>query len=238
MDHLNLLNDTGDYVKWIKAEFAPITLITPDATISQCVNNAVRRFNTCSAVKHTAMVEYTGSARIEVPASFKQVVQVYPNKIPLTLFGGLNSLWALSGVAIIDNVTTDLILLSEALRNYTTYLGLGFEWTYNQNIDDPTGKGSLFVQNVPAGVDKLYVVGSMRILPDSVIENQWVNDFILNYSKALVKMVEGNSLRKSSMILGHDIDGQQLVDEGKEEKQKLEEDLRVNGRWCVMAVRT
>lgn len=237
MDHLNLLNDTGDYVKWIKAEFAPITLITPDSTISQCVNNAVRYFNTHSAYRYAAMANITDTVRIELPAQFKNVYQVVPNNTDLALFGGLSSMWALTGVAILDNVTTDLIYLTEALKNYQTYLGLGFQWMFEPNMADPEGKGTLLLQNIPGGVTKVFIIGTRRIISSDKIEDQFINDWLLRYTKALVKQVEGSSLRKSNIIIPG-LDGQEMVSEGTEEMKTLQDELRVNARWVSFAKRT
>jgi hypothetical protein len=234
---LTTLTDTSSYITWIKAEFAPLTLITPDATIAQCVNSAVRYWNVSSSYRMGAMIPYTGATSIEIPAEFKNVFQVYPNNANLTLFGGLQSLWALAGVAILDNVTTDLIYLGEALKNYKSYLSLGFDWTYEMNKEDPEGKGSLYVRNVGAGTSAFFVVGSRRILKADQIKDQYILDFLLRYTKALVKQVEGSSIRKANMIV-QGLDGQSLVDEGIQEMKDLQNELRINGRWVLMARRS
>jgi len=51
-----------------------------------------------------------------------------------------------------------------------------------------------------------------------------------------VKKAEGNTLRKSD-IIGVKNDGQQLYDEGENERKELEERLATEGRWVVFARR-
>jgi hypothetical protein len=49
-------------------------------------------------------------------------------------------------------------------------------------------------------------------------------------------MAEGNTLRKSDAI-GIKNDGQQLIDEGKEEIKTLQEQLAQEGRWVSFTKR-
>jgi hypothetical protein len=73
-------------------------------------------------------------------------------------------------------------------------------------------------------------------MPDEDVVSSYLLDFLLFYTKALVKINEGNILRKSS-IVGINNDGQALVTEGKEEKKDLEEKLMRESRWCVIGRR-
>ena len=49
-------------------------------------------------------------------------------------------------------------------------------------------------------------------------------------------MVEGNALRKT-MAIDIKNDGQQMYDEGKTEKEELQEELMATGRWLILARR-
>ena len=62
------------------------------------------------------------------------------------------------------------------------------------------------------------------------IKSDYLLAWILYYVKALVKQCEGNILRKVEAI---DIknDGNQLFQEGKDEKAELEKKLGIEGRW-------
>ena len=62
------------------------------------------------------------------------------------------------------------------------------------------------------------------------ITSEYILSWLLYYVKALVKQCEGNILRKVDAI---DIrnDGNQLYNEGKEEKIELEKKLNIEGRW-------
>jgi hypothetical protein len=64
------------------------------------------------------------------------------------------------------------------------------------------------------------------------IKSEYILEWILAYTKALVKQTEGNVLRAARAIK-IEIDGQELVDEGKEEQKALEERLSNEGRWLA-----
>ena len=110
------------YVNWLKTEFQPLTIATPDDTIEQCVENAIRYFNTHSAYKISQVFDFV-KTRVQLSAEFKAVVQVYPTKTTTYIWND-HPLWTLMGISVLDNVTTDLILMSEAFRNYRQYGGV------------------------------------------------------------------------------------------------------------------
>jgi hypothetical protein len=82
------------------------------------------------------------------------------------------------------------------------------------------------------------VVGTKRFYLDEVneIKDDFALVWLLAYIKALVKMAEGNVLRKAD-IIGVRNDGQELYNEGKEEKEKLEDKLSDTGRWIAFSQR-
>ena len=67
-------------------------------------------------------------------------------------------------------------------------------------------------------------------------KDDYILDWILNYAKALLKQIEGNTLRKSS-IIGINNDGQQLLNEGLDAQKELQESLSRDGRWLAFAKR-
>jgi hypothetical protein len=226
------------YVAWIKTEFQPLTLATPDATIEQCVDTAVRYWNTHSAYKIITMVDTTGqTSRVQLNSQFKGVMEVLPCQKTTSPISSMvfSTSALLLGVTVIDNVTSDLILLSEGFRNYRSFIGADFTWEFTKS-EDPAVGGYLYYSNLPALGSQLAVVGTKRITADEDIKQDYILDWLLRYVKALVQMIEGNTLRKSSII---DIknDGQALVDEGKDTQKALQEELVVNGRWCAFARR-
>lgn len=226
--------DTTNYVNWIRTEFFPLTLATPDETIIQCLENAIRYWNTHSGFKISGVYEAARGRAIELPNEFKSVVSVYPTKSTTWIWND-HPLWTLIGVAVLDSVTSDLIMLSEAFRNYRVYTGTDFTWSFVPD-KDTTQPGKLFVTNIPKQAQALFVVGTKRILPNEDINNEYINNWILYYTKALVKQVEGNTIRKAAIIdLG--MDGQELVSEGKEEQKELQEQLKRNARWVALAKR-
>jgi len=234
-DDLALTRPFVKYLTWIQNEFKPLTLVTPEETLEQLFENAVRYWNTHSGYKVSSMVQYApGTKRVQLSPEFKTAVNVFPNKTTTWIWND-HPLWTLLGITVLDNVTTDLIMMSEAFRNYRIYVGTDFRWVYEKS-DDPTVGGYLYCINVPTGVTGLYVLGTKRITKNENIKNEYILNWLLYYWKALVKQTEGNTLRKSGII---DIknDGQQLVDEGKEEMKELQESLARDSRWVVLAKR-
>jgi hypothetical protein len=222
---------------WMAGEFAPRILATPEASVKQMFENAIRYWNSHSGYKISTVVNYTpGTARVQVGAAFKTVVDVMPTSQAEQIWNN-HPLWTLTGVTILDNVTTDLILMSEAFRNYQIYVGTNFRFHFEKS-DLPTAGGYLYCVNVPAGTASLYVVGTKRILPDedvSILPEVIVN-WIYYYTKALVKQLEGHTLRATDII---DVksDGQELYDEGKEEVEKLQETIKKEAWWVMFLKR-
>lgn len=226
------------YVNWIKKEFEPLQLITAqldDTVIEQQVENAIRYWNTHSAFKTTGIYSYpAGTKRVQIDKSFKGVVDVLPTTAAEYLWNN-HPLWTLTGITVLDNVTTDLIMMSEAFRSYRIYVGTNFRFVY-QKSDDPTVGGYLYCVNVPNGTSTIFVIGTKRITADEDITNNYILDWILYYTKALVKQIEGNTLRKTA-IIDTTLDGQTLVEEGREEQKALKEALQKDSRWVVFIKR-
>jgi len=220
--------------EWLEAEFAPLTLATPDDTIYQVIQNAIRYFNTHSAYKISAMYDYSsGTKRVQLGTEFKTVTKVYPNKTTSWIYDD-HPLWSLLGITILDNVTSDMIIMSEAFKNYRNFVGTDFRWRFVKSEDPDVEGGYLYAINIPSGTTSLYVEGTRRITCDDTnITSEYILDWILNYSKALLRIIEGNTLRKGD-IVGIKNDGQEMINEGKEEKKELEERLAVDGRWVAM----
>jgi hypothetical protein len=226
------------YVNWIKKEWEPLQLITAqvdDTVIEQQVENAIRYWNTHSAYKISGIYNYApGTKRIQLSKEFKGVVDVLPTTATEYLWNN-HPLWTLTGITVLDNVTTDLILMTEAFRSYKIYVGTNFRFAY-QKSDDPAAGGYLYCVNVPNGTSTVYVVGTKRITENEDITNSYILDWILYYAKALVKQIEGNALRKTA-IIDTPLDGQTLVDEGREEQKALKEALQKDSRWVIFMKR-
>lgn len=226
--------DYSKYIDWIKREFFPLELATPDETIKQCVENAIRYFNTNSAYRTVEMVTLSGMSAT-VPVSVKQVVQCYPSNDNNVFLDG-HPLWSLLGISVIENVTSDLIIMSEAYKSYKYYLGSEMRWTFIKSEDPDNIGGRLLVTNAPSTTTHLAVVGTKRITATEDVKQEYILNWLLHYTKALVKMVEGNTLRKAG-IINCPNDGQEMVNEGKEEQKYLSEQLVKDSRWVVMARR-
>lgn len=223
-------------VQWILNEFKPVTLATATVTIEQSIDNAIRYWNNCSAYRIVAMytVSSSESVSVVVDKMFKGVVNVYPAADAEWVMRG-HPLWTLLGIEILDNVTSDMIQLSTAFQYLRVYLGTDFRFTFEPS-QDPSLGGRLFMRNLPINTNKVAVEGTLRIYPTQDIKQEYILDWLLRYSKALVKKAEGNTLRKADIISVKN-DGQQMFDEGENERKELEEKLASEGKWSVFSRR-
>lgn len=220
---------------WVKNEFQPLTLATPDETIYQQIDNAIRYWNTHSGYKCSSVVEVVaGEHRVQLDPEFKSVVQVWPTQNTEWILND-HPMWSLLGITILDNVTTDLIIMSEAFKNYRQYVGTNFSWTFQKSTDQAVG-GYLYYENIPSQNTALFVIGTKRIVDDENIEDDYILDWLNYYTLALVRIIEGNTLRKSGIV---DIknDGQEQLDQGKEEKKEYQEKLFKESKWAALAKR-
>ena len=227
---------TAKYLDWIDNEFKPLTLATPDTTIKQCLENAIRYWNTHSGYKIMTMVAYSsGQVRAQMPVSMKTPVTVYPSNTTTWIWND-HPLWAILGVTILDNITSDMILLSQAFRNYRIWVGADFRWSWEKSEDPDNEGGYLYAMNVPSQVDGLAVVGTKRITATEDIIQEPILDWILRYTKALVSIIEGNTLRAATIV---DIKnyGDQLRQEGRDDKKELQEQLFRDSKWVALARR-
>lgn len=226
-----------DMTDWLRREFLPLTLATPDETLDQIIENSFRYFNTHSGVKHFEMVTVAG-VRSVVSNHIKAVTQVYPATTQQLLLNDF-PLWSLLGIQVIDGMTSDLILLSETYKNYQVYMGKDFHWTFVP-YDDPDDSlqkgGDIYMENLPQSCGSVCVVGTRRIYPTEDLKHEFILDWMLRYSKAQLKMIEGNTLRKADIINAKN-DGQELFNEGKEELEAAKKDLAINGRWVSFSKR-
>jgi hypothetical protein len=223
------------YLNWLKQHFEPLDLATPDDTLKQLVENSVRYWNTHSGYQIAGVYNFTtGQKRVQLDPAFKTVVNVEPTTTTTWIWND-HPLWTLMGITVLDNVTQDLIMMSEAFRSYKIYVGTNFTWRFEKS-DDPTIGGWLYAINTPGTTQSLYVEGTRRITLTEDIQTDYINDWVLQHSLAQLKQVEGNTLRKSSII---DVknDGQEMVNEGKDEQVALKKKLAVDGRWVCLARR-
>ena len=157
----------NDILNWVHQEFQPVELATSDETILQIIANAIRKWNVSSAFPICRMFAATTSTvRVQMTPDFKNVVQVYPATTPDWILQNY-PLWSLLGITIIDNLTSDLIMLSEAFRNYRYYMGTDFKFHFEKS-DDPKIGGVLFLTNLPGPSTSIAVVGTKRIVTDTV----------------------------------------------------------------------
>jgi hypothetical protein len=171
---------------------------------------------------------------VQLNAQFKDVVEVWPSNTTGWVFNN-HPLWTLTGIQLLDNITGDMIMLSEAFRNYQVYIGSDMRWTYVRSTEAEVG-GMLSLINVPLGSENIAVKGLKRITATEQISDEHVLDWILNYAWALFKILEGHTLRTAE-IADIKTPGRDYVKEGYDEKKALEEQLAYEGRWVTLAAR-
>lgn len=296
-----------EIIDWVHQEFFPVSLATPDETLNQIVDNTIRYWNTHSSMPLVKMYGANyGAYRLQLEPDYKNVVKIYPSTNPDWVLNNY-PVWSLLGITIIDNLTSDLVMLSESYRNYKYYIGTDFNWKFIKS-DDPKIGGAVYYSNLPSNTTNVAVVGTKRIINGDVqvnltgnsgtldllpiesntvtftdgtttftddgngvltasgytgtidyttgawtvtgwggtgtklatytcyenVKSEYMLGWLLPYIKSLVKMVEGNTLRKTDAI-GVKNDGQTLFDEGKFEKEELEKKLATEGRWMSFA---
>lgn len=222
-------------LEWVQNEFLPLKLAMAPEALSQIYENAIRYFNTHSALRHLEMFNVSaGSQKIELSTKYITVSEVYPSRIQSDIIQN-HPWWVLLNMTVLDNVTSDLVQLAHSFQEYSVYIGRDFHYQFVDS-HDPATAPMLLVENVPAGADKVCVIGARRIDANEDIKSEHILDFLLYYIKALVKMGEGAILRKAD-INNINNDGQIQYQEGVSEKKELEERLAVEGRWLSFCKR-
>ena len=224
---------------WITTSFLPLKLSLPKDTIDQIIDNTISYWNTHSAYKivrmvNTPSVDSSGCGEVQLLSEIKTVVRVYPSSMQEELFSN-HPMWVLLGFITLDKYTQDLMLLSHTFEGYRIYLGNDFRWKWVR-ADDSSKGGWLFIQQVPMGASRLAIVATKRIVADEDIKDEFVYRWIRDHARCVVKLFEGNVLRKAQ-IIGIANDGDMMISEAKDEKKDLEENLRKESFWLSMAVK-
>jgi len=220
---------------WIIRDFQPVSLATPSQVIDQQIDNAARYWNTHSAYKVVRMYDLTSQDAIQLDKEIKTVVRCYPSTLEANVLSA-HPMWSLLGLLTLDRYTHDIMLLQHTFGGYNIYIGNDFRWKFIRSESRDEG-GWLYLQHVPKIADKLAVVGLKRLfIAEDDIQDEFILDWILQYSKALVKVIEGNTLRKAQ-IVGIANDGEELLQEGKEEVEKLQKKLKQESMWAMLARR-
>ncbi len=234
---------TVDIREWIEQSFKPLKLATPPDVILQCIDQSILYWNIHSAFKVARMYDNSHANYFSVGTDVKSVVQVYPSAMRENILSD-HPMWMLLGFVTLDNYTSDLMLLSSVFDSYKVWLGADFRWKWMMSEDSSVG-GKVYIQSVPTDAAKFAVVGLLRLIPEVAsegaepeydIKHESVYDWVREYARALVCMREGNILRKADLIDAKN-DGQVLMDEGVIRAEKLQEQLRQDGRWMLLARR-
>lgn len=218
---------------WLVRSFDPITLATPQDTVLQIIDEVVDYWNMHSAYKISTFIPVSQNV-LTLPLEFKMVDSIHPNVQQVQLLQDFpNTL--LLGMTVLDNLTTDTIMLSEGYKNYRTYMGGQLAWQELRS-EDPTVANRIVINNLNRACTDVFVVGAKRILPNEDIKQLVIYEWVRRYARAKLKQREGEVLRKAKSI-GIDNDGDSMVTEGLAEQEKLAVELAEQGRWLLLGSR-
>lgn len=223
---------------FIYTEFLPMTLSIGQPSVDQQIGSAIRYWNTHSAYKYVTMfpvVSGRSDFMITLNTGIKNVVKCYPSVVEDTLLQ-TSPMGVLLGFVTLDSMTTDLIMMLNAMEGYRIYLGQDFRFRYERSVDQENVPGQLYIQKCPQGSGYIAVVGLKYILPGEDITDPFIYDWILKYAMALVKVKEGNA-RRMGQIIGIQNDGEKLSDEGAKEIVDLQKVLAQESQWALLATR-
>jgi hypothetical protein len=96
----------------------------------------------------------SGSTKVTVSPSIKTVVKVLPTP-PAEWITQNYPQWSLLGISMLDSVNNDLIMMTEAFKNYKGYIGGDFKWYFHRS-EDPDVGGQLHLYNLPQNVQKIF----------------------------------------------------------------------------------
>ena len=223
-----------DITEWIKIQFKPLILSIPDDVIDQKIKDAIRYWNTHSAFKIIVMADMPApNSSVSMPTSVKTVSEVIPNALESVVLDQF-PFWSFFGNVNSGTFVQDYTELFEGYKSYKKYYSSEMAWTWVRSTDSEDVGGKLYVTRYPAGATKLACMCLKRITLNEDVKDEHILDWLLNYTLALIKIIEGNVLRKGQLI-GIKDDGNNLLSEGAKEKEQLEETLRKEGRWFIMA---
>src|SRR5580692_5150108 len=109
---------------FIYVEFSPMTLSIGQPSVDQQIGSAIRYWNTHSAYKYVTMfpAPATSDGMIPLNTGIKNVVKCYPSVVDDTLLQ-TSPMGILLGFVTLDSMTTDLIMMLNAMEGYRIYLG-------------------------------------------------------------------------------------------------------------------
>jgi len=226
-----------DIRDWVIRSFKPIGLATPFETLDQIIDSCIVYWNTHSAyktIRRYDAVEMSVTDAVQVDVDIKTIVKCYPLQMKEVLFQN-HPMWVLLGFITLDRYTQDLMQLGHTFDGYKIYLGNDFRWRWERPEDESLG-GWIYLQQVPQGSSHVCVVGTKKVIAGEDIKDEFIYGWIREYVRSTVKVYEGSILRKGG-IIGIANDGGDMVAEGKEERKELEEKLRQESRWLLLASR-
>ena len=228
----------SDFETWITNKFLPSPCVVPKSAIQQNIEEAFAYWNRFSAYKITfqqAVSRSTeGRAHVVLPANVKGVVKVLANTSQDPVFSATPE-YALLGLSVLPNYTSDLIDLQHAFGGYRVYLGQDFRWKFMRSEDETVG-GDLYLQSLPRESSTVVVIGTKRINVDEDITDTHIYDWLRRYAYALTRKQHGDALKNAGMV-GVMTPGADHVTDGDKMLAELQEELRKSGRWALLGQR-
>lgn len=215
-----------------------------ESQLNQCIDNAIRKFKQFATGNYTQETWFTllvGPEKNEyiLPESVTEIISLYDSS---TSLGQANELFTVQNLMKMEGMfdpihTPSFTLLSwYAVKNYIKDLerfsGPEFNWKYvygsNKLIlnPSPSKQQYLLLQSYMVDDNDIEFDEEKQEYIEPILNESW----IFEYSVALAKIILGRIRSKfeSFQSIGNEgisLDGSDLLSEGKEAKQKLEEEL-------------
>ena len=228
-----------DILTYMKTAYAPLQYAQPDATLLQNIQQVIYYWNTHSGHRLLRMYPATSSGPssqtiITLDPDIKTVVEVLPSAQQMAI-ALADPTWTLFGIQVMNYMSADLIAINEGYKNYLSYLGNDFRWTYEPSQSPAVG-GTLMIQCLPSPATRVAVIGTKRILVNEDVTSEHILDWLTRGCIAYSLIKEGNILRKAGSInVKHD--GQEILNENTEIWDNLKKELQANSRWVCLAAR-
>ena len=210
--------------EYIKDEMLPVPIIggTEYQKVDRHIKKAIQMYNKYNSDVLYRQVNTTASV-IDISGykDIKSIVKVYTDqRRSINAFSPLDE--QLIGVNVIrEQAVEDFIIARAYYETLKMVLGVELKWKVIN--------GKLYIDDIPQGttciVIQYYMQYDLSEYDSLDIDNEDAINWIRDYALALTKIDQGRILGKSNAV-DIDVQGSELLAEGKDEKDKLEEMIK------------
>lgn len=221
----------ADFESNIRLEFSPIPVISSSLKVQNYIKKAIKYYSDHYSTQMMTTVAIPANKVLTMPDYVELVYKVYDVRQNSQYIGQP------------DLFQYFYLKFTPAIGRTLTYMEMLALFTFYQNTKDLFWPADTWYWVKP----DLYFQGFANSVATVLFKYQfdpedanfdftgYAQDWILRYSTALIKIAEGTITRKSKSV-DMDSDGDQLVEDGKQEQQKLEDEI--NGRNSLFVVQS